>query len=70
MVNLSVLLKAENQNPIQIQVFSQNIKLLNALSTFFSFPVLFFNSFYKSEQPKEKSQGLKLFSILSKEEVR
>lgn len=67
MVNLFMLLKAENQNPIQIPVF---IKAMNVLSSFSSRPYLIPNSFRRNEQQKEKSQGLKLFGFLSKEEVK
>ena len=67
-----MLLKAENQNPIPIliPVFSQVKKRSIALSTSFNVLVVKSNSFKKNEKQKEKFQGLKLFSILIKEEVR
>jgi hypothetical protein len=65
-----MLLEAENQNPIQIPVFSLIIKLSTALSTYSNVQVVKSTSLRKGEKQKEKSQGLKLFIILSKEEVR
>lgn len=70
MVNFCDMLEAENQNPIQIPVFNQFIKRCKAFCTNMRMPNLIETSFQKGEKQKERSQGLKLFIILSKEEVK